>query len=35
MGFYAVDESELASSYVLLKIYRESEHFKRTLAVSR
>jgi hypothetical protein len=35
IAHYAVDESELASSYVLLKIYRESEHFKRTLAVSR
>jgi hypothetical protein len=31
---YPVEASELAQSYVLLKIYRERDHFKRTLVVS-
>jgi hypothetical protein len=32
---YAVDASELAKSYVLLKVYGERDHFKRTLTVSQ
>jgi hypothetical protein len=35
MVHYALDESELANAYVLLKIYREGAHFKRSLDVSR
>jgi hypothetical protein len=34
LAHYAVDISELAKSYVLLKIYGERDHFKRTLVVS-
>jgi hypothetical protein len=34
LAHYAVDSSELASSYILVKIYGERDHFKRTLAVS-
>ena len=32
---YAVDASELATSYVLLKVYGERDHFRRTLTVSQ
>jgi hypothetical protein len=35
LAHYPVDASELAKSYVLLKIYSERDHFKRTLIVSR
>jgi hypothetical protein len=31
---YAVDPSALASSYILLKIYRERDHFTRSFAVA-
>jgi hypothetical protein len=31
---YAIDPSELGTCYVLLKIYRERDHFKRTLSVA-
>jgi len=34
LSHYAVDASELAKSYVLLKIYGERDHFRRTLLVS-
>jgi hypothetical protein len=34
LAHYAVDPSELASSYIVVKIYGERDHFKRTLAVS-
>jgi hypothetical protein len=34
LAHYAVDPSDLASSYILVKIYGELEHFKRTLVVS-
>jgi hypothetical protein len=34
LAHYAVDRSDLTKSYVLLKIYGESEHFRRTLVVS-
>ena len=31
---YEIDGSELARSYVLLKIYLEADHFRRTLAIT-
>jgi hypothetical protein len=31
---YAIDPSELGTSYVLLKIYGERDHFKRTLTIA-
>jgi hypothetical protein len=34
LAHYAIDPSELASSYILVKIYGERDHFKRTLSVS-
>jgi hypothetical protein len=34
LAHYPVDPAELASSYILVKIYAERDHFKRTLAVS-
>jgi hypothetical protein len=34
LAHYAVDQSELGNSYVLLKIYGERDHFKRLLVVS-
>ena len=34
VAHYAVDASELAKSYVLLKVYGERDHFGRTLVVS-
>jgi hypothetical protein len=34
VAHYAIDPSELGTSYVLLKIYGERDHFKRTLTVA-
>jgi hypothetical protein len=34
VAHYAVDSSELGTSYVLLKIYVERDHFKRTLSIA-
>lgn len=34
LSHYAVDASEVAKSYVLLRIYGERDHFRRTLVVS-
>jgi hypothetical protein len=34
IAHYAIDPSELGTSYVLLKIYGERDHFKRTLTVA-
>jgi hypothetical protein len=34
VAHYAIDASQLATSQVLLKVYRQRDHFKRRLAVS-
>ena len=34
LAHYAIDPSELGTSYVLLKIYEERDHFRRTLTVA-
>jgi hypothetical protein len=34
LAHYPVDPTELASSYILVKLYGERDHFKRTLVVS-